>query len=131
MAMNEGWGRRLRSARRAYTERHDRALTYKEIGERVGALVGRPAFSHSSVRAWFVDGQEPDSFEIAAAIARVLEVDFAALAIGADVTPEARTIPKPDPTKDRLLTDAEIERARRAVARKSEKAKPGGGRRRA
>lgn len=73
--MNAFWGQQLRSARRAYEERHDTRLSYAEIGRRVGAKLDRAAFSATSARAWFVDGQEPDSFTVVEAIADVLEAD--------------------------------------------------------
>lgn len=82
MAKDAGWGRRLRTARRAFVERHDRTLPYKEIGALVGAALRREPFTHTTVRAWFTEGQEPDSFALAAALADVLEADPGWLAFG-------------------------------------------------
>jgi hypothetical protein len=84
MATNERWGRQLRAARRSYEDRHDVRLSYAEIGRRVGAQLNRAPFSATSARAWFVEGQEPETFQIAAAIARVLEADPGELAFGGD-----------------------------------------------
>lgn len=83
LAVNEDWGRRLRAARRAYEDRHDTRLSYTEIGRRVGLRLGRKPYSSPSARAWFIEGQEPESFAVAAAIAFVLEVDPGGLAFPA------------------------------------------------
>ena len=81
MAVNPEWGRRLRKAHRAWKDKHDAPMSFRELGERVAALLGREKpYTHAAVRAWLMDGQEPDSFTVAEAIARVLEADPASLA---------------------------------------------------
>lgn len=124
MAKDEAWGRKLRTAWRAYEERHDVVLTYNGVGEKLGKLLRRPAFKHSTVRSWFVDGQEPESFGVVRALATVLDAELGDLL--ADDQPSGakrprETIPQPDPTRDRLITDDEIERARQSVVRKNAK----------
>lgn len=123
MAKDEGWGRRLRTARRAYEERHDGGLTYDAIGEKLGKLLKRPAFKHSTVRAWFVDGQEPDSFVVATALATVLEEDAGYLITGhrkapAEAEAEDFTVGAvaltPAQKARAVETAAETERTRRA-----------------
>lgn len=80
VAIDEAWGRNLRSAKRAYEERHDTRLTYKVIGERVAKSAGRDKpFGHSAVLNWFENGQEPEAFAIVRAIATVLETEVATL----------------------------------------------------
>lgn len=98
MAKDAGWGRRLRSARRAYVEQFDRTLTYAEIGKRLGRALGRPPFKHSTVRAWFVDGQEPESYEIAKALAVVIGADAGYLMTGNNNAPatEAEALRDPE-----------------------------------
>lgn len=96
LATNEEWSRRLRDAKRDYEKNHDTRLTFKEIGVRVAALVGRAEpFKHTSARAWFEEGQEPDAFAVAEAIALVLEADPAALVFGTgEATPAAQLPPR-------------------------------------
>lgn len=85
MATNEEWGRRLRSARRRYEEETDSELSYREIGERLGTALKRSAYKHTSVRSWFVEGQEPDSLAVMRELAVLLKVDPRWLAFGDDV----------------------------------------------
>ena len=111
MAVNEHWGRQLRAALRAYEERHDgERLSWAEIGRRVGARLGREPFASQTAGAWFKDGQEPESFAVAAALADVLEADPGALAFGErrrkDRPTGALPVP-PDPELDRKLTGQE------------------------
>lgn len=83
MALNPGWGRRLRSAKKRWEERHDRDLTFGEIGARVAQLVGREMpYSHVAAGAWFEKGQEPASFDVAIALAQLLEEDPGELIVG-------------------------------------------------
>jgi hypothetical protein len=138
MAKDDGWGRRLRSARRAFVERHDAALTYEAIGEALGRLLKRPAFKHSTVRAWFADGQEPESFEVARAIATVLEADAGYLITGVASQPEATDRPLPTNEELAAMTGATVGKPRELSIRDLEReaatkhaAKKGGGRRRA
>lgn len=75
VATDESWGRNLRSAKRAWEERHDAKLSYKEIGARVAQQAGRDKpFGHSAVLNWFENGQEPEGFHIVRALAALLEV---------------------------------------------------------
>ena len=84
MPSNPDFGRRLRDARRDWEKAHDADLSYREIGERVAAIVGRePPFSHQAVRKWFEGGQEPQELGVVLALAKVLGADPAALAWGA------------------------------------------------
>lgn len=83
MAVNEAWGRRLRDAKRDFEKRHDTSLSYTEIGRRVAkVLERRTPFAPTSARSWFVEGQEPETFAIAGAIAVVLEADAGYLMTG-------------------------------------------------
>lgn len=112
MATDETWGRALRNAKRDYEKRHDTDLTYKGMGKRLGEILGRDPIPHPTVRSWFVDGQEPDTFlPIARALATMLEVDVAALLTPAapevardDVNQTAE--PKGEAPKRRTLADA-------------------------
>lgn len=64
-----------------------------------------------------------------AALASLFNVSPAYLRYGVRESVEPSGFPQPDPTQDRLLTEDEIERARRAVARKEARKKPDGHRR--
>lgn len=100
MAKDADWGKRLRQARADFEGRQDhKRLPYRQIGERVGELLGREPFEYTTVRAWFVDGQEPESFVIAKALAAALEVDIATLLPDLPATPKRRTaFPSAKPT---------------------------------
>jgi hypothetical protein len=134
VAINAFWGQQLRSARRAYEERHDTRLSYAEIGRRVGAKLERPAFSATSARAWFVEGQEPDSFVVVEAIAAVLEADPGFLAFPS--RGPIATIDIPDSVAIALSEQRRAERARTGArpedepaAHPTRQAKVAGGRR--
>lgn len=74
MATDDEWGRALRRAKRLYEERHDTDLTYKGMGRRLGQILGRAQpVPHPTVRSWFVDGQEPETFAVVRALAAMLE----------------------------------------------------------
>lgn len=118
MAVNARWGQKLREALRAYEQRHDTRLSYSEIGRRVGARLKREPFASQSARAWFVEGQEPESFAVAEAIASVLEADPGALAFEPQPKRGTPHGVEPDPTRDRRLTDAELDAADRIAGRK-------------
>lgn len=80
MATDDQWGRRLRSAKRAWEERHDARLTFKAMGRQLAEMTGREKpFRHTAVRGWFEEGQEPESFAIVRALATLLEVDVGSL----------------------------------------------------
>lgn len=134
MATNDSWGRRLRDAKRDYEKRHDTRLSYAEIGVRVAAVVGRDRpFASTSVRSWFVEGQEPEAFAITAALAVVLEADAGALAFGRGVEPASASagraalvpaeLPGLEPQIVRPLTEEE---KRASVARRAARKKPHG-----
>jgi hypothetical protein len=84
MALNSEFGHRAREALRKWESSHDpKRLSFREIGERVAALVGRQKpFSHAAARAWIMDGQEPATFAITSALASVLEAGDRWLAFG-------------------------------------------------
>lgn len=42
------------------------------MGEALGRALGRKPFRHSTVRSWFEEGQEPESFALVRAIAQLL-----------------------------------------------------------
>lgn len=126
MAKDEGWGRRLRTARRAYEERHDAGLTYEEIGERLGRLLKRAAFKHSTVRAWFTEGQEPDSFEVARALATVLEADAGHLITGGPMAATPIDVPAPAPAALPPMDMGEDGRVWAAAERKRKATREGG-----
>lgn len=90
MAVNEAWGRRLRDAKRDWERRHDQPFRYREIGERVQIILGRARpHSPTTVRSWFEEGQEPESFAVAIALATVLEAPAGPLITGHDLAPDA------------------------------------------
>lgn len=92
MAIDESWGRALRTAKRRYEERHDTDLTYKGMGAKLAELLGRDTpVPHPTVRSWFVDGQEPDTFAVVRALAAMLEVSVGELL--ADVPRDAEADP--------------------------------------
>lgn len=82
MADNPAYGRRLREAKRSYELAHDCDLTWREIGERVGAVLQREPFSAQVVQRWFAAGREPERFAITEAIGVALGADPAWLAFG-------------------------------------------------
>lgn len=101
VATDEVWGRNLRTAKRAFEEKHDVSLTYKLIGEKVATAMGRPRpFGHSTVLNWFENGQEPEGFPVLRALAGVLETTVETLltrptpADSAEVNQEGATPPK-------------------------------------
>lgn len=97
MPDNAEFGRRLRDAKREYEMRHDRDLSWRELGERIGAAMGREPYVAEVVRRWFQMGREPAEFAITEAIARVLETDPRVLAFGPaePPAPPARAAPPP------------------------------------
>jgi hypothetical protein len=89
LATDENWGKALRTAKRRYEQAHDTDLTYKGMGERLGVILGRDPIPHPTVRSWFVDGQEPDTFAVVRALATMLEVD-----VGTLLAPAAPEVPR-------------------------------------
>lgn len=95
MTDNQGWGRRLRDARRDWEKLADGELGFKEIGIEVAALIGRETdYTYQAVSKWFA-GSEPESFAVVEALAKILNVSPGYLAFGE--TPD-----------DEELSDAEI-----------------------
>lgn len=109
MADHPELGRRLRDAKREYEKRHDvKNLSWREIGERVGAAMGREPVSYQVVQRWFMEGREPAAFvDTIIAIAEVLETDPRLLTFG--LPPKAKTAPRDDeePISGDLYVDAE------------------------
>lgn len=131
MAINEGWGRRLRAAKRAYDERHDTDLTLDQIGEMVARAEGRAKpYKHPSVRAWF-KGQEPASLGLIAAIAVALEVDPRDLSFGVptgDVLAGAQRVPDAAVGRAKVITARAGKKSqRKAAAKKAPRQRSDGG----
>lgn len=72
--VNEGWGRRLRDAKRDWEARNDRDLPYREIGEWLGSTA-------VAANRYFM-GYEPARFEIAEKLALHLGVNPGWLVFG-------------------------------------------------
>lgn len=120
MAKNAGWGRRLRDALRDVEKARDGKLPLREIGERVAVLTGRAtSYTPTAVRGWF-QGQEPDAFAVAVALATVLDADPAYLILGE--TTGRLTAPE-EPRRE------DIERARAVNQHKRNVAAQGGAKR--
>lgn len=82
MAENEGFGRRLRDARRDVAKATDEEPSYQEIGELVARRVGRKEpYRYQTVAQWF-SGREPESLAVVAALAVVLGINPCFLAFG-------------------------------------------------
>lgn len=84
MPQNPEFGKHLRDAKRAYEQRHDVALSWREIGERLAKKLKRPEPVRSqAVGEWFQKGQEPDDFYTTMkALAAVLETTPGVLVFG-------------------------------------------------
>ncbi|MBA3891594.1 MAG: hypothetical protein H0X64_13800 [Gemmatimonadaceae bacterium] len=74
MAVDPEFGRRLRSAKRRWEERHDRKLPNDELAAAVAREAGATSLSGQAVGQWLKRGQEPASFRLLNALAAVLEV---------------------------------------------------------
>lgn len=86
MAIDPEFGRRLRTAKREWETRHDRALPNKELAERVRDVAGVESLSGQAVGQWLNEGQEPSSLALLRALAVVLEVSVERL-VGVPETP--------------------------------------------
>lgn len=84
MANVPEFGRRLRDAKRAWEQAHDRDLGWEEVGKLVGRAMGRKKpLAGPVVYRWFKEGREPKEFRKAVlAIAKVFESDPGVLAFG-------------------------------------------------
>lgn len=130
VAENAEFGRRLREAKRSWEQRHDRDLTWREIGEAVGERLGREPYAPTVVHRWFNKGTEPAEFAVTHAIAEILEVDPGKLAFGEApaAMPPVRRVAEPTPTppspapKRTAALDEPIPEPRRDPAAKKKRA---------
>lgn len=86
MAIDPEFGRRLRTLKREWEERHDAKLTNQELAERVRLEAGVESLTGQAVGQWVNAGQEPSSFVLLRALAVVLETTVARL-VGENETP--------------------------------------------
>lgn len=110
-------GERIAQGRRELGVRLQRDVTPADLAKMLGV---NPA----TVYRWESDEKAPRD-DALAKLAEFLGVTPAYLRYGVGRAGETPGIPQPDPTRDRLITEDEIERARRAVVRKGAKKSDG------